>query len=74
MREKVTVEIDKPERCGECPFYSVAPYTCHNERGFGARCSLGYMCEDMRDKDFKDTLYEKCMLGKKIKKKSKITY
>lgn len=74
-REKVTVTINKPRKCGECPFYSVSTYTCHNERGYLPQCSLGHMnYGDMRDKDYSDSLYEGCMLGKKIEKKSKISY
>jgi hypothetical protein len=39
-----------PKACGTCPFYSEIAYTCHNERGNEAFCSLGYFRgQDMRD-------------------------
>lgn len=68
-KEKVIAVMDKPNRCGECPFYSLTTYRCHNERGFMPQCSLGYMDhEDMRDQDYKDSVYEGCMLVNKIRK------
>ena len=39
-----------PTRCGECPAFHQVPYSCHNERGMEAQCSLGYMSgQDTRD-------------------------
>ena len=39
-----------PAKCSECPCFSQHPYQCHNERGMGADCSLGYMQRhDTRD-------------------------
>lgn len=39
-----------PVNCKECPMFSQVPYTCHNERGYEARCMMGYMeNKDMRD-------------------------
>ena len=32
-----------PVNCKECPMFSQVPYTCHNERGYEARCMMGYM-------------------------------
>lgn len=61
---KISVEIDKPRRCGECPFYSEREYRCHNEVGKEAYCSKRYMNDDMREKSFKYTLYEGCKLFK----------
>ena len=38
---KVSIEIEKPRRCGECPFFSYQEYRCHNEWGYESCCSLG---------------------------------
>ena len=59
----ITLTIKKPTTCGECPFYSEVPYECHNERGNEAQCSMEFMDDDdMRDKSFKDKLYDGCGL------------
>lgn len=59
---KVSIEIEKPRRCGECPFFSYQEYRCHNEWGYESCCSLGFMNDDMRDRDYSNKLYEKCGL------------
>lgn len=51
-----------PKTCGKCAFYSEAPYSCHNERGYEAKCGMGYMNEDMRDKSFRNKMYPGCKL------------
>lgn len=39
-----------PNYCGECPFFRLYDYSCHNERGKEGHCELGYMGgHDMRD-------------------------
>lgn len=48
---KVSIEIEKPRRCGECPFFSYQEYRCHNEWGYESCCSLGFMNDDMRERD-----------------------
>lgn len=65
MKIKVMIEMDKPKTCGECRFYSSVPYTCHNERGNMARCSMGYMDKsDTRDWNMSKKLFSGCQLGK----------
>jgi len=67
---KVTIEIDKPETCGDCPFYSRRSYQCHNERGYMACCSLGYMDKtDTRDGNYSNSLFEGCRLGLELESK-----
>lgn len=64
---KITVEIDYPETCGKCPFYSEQPYSCHNERGYESCCSMGYMKgKDMRDKLYSKSKYEGCKLNESL--------
>lgn len=59
MSVRVEIELKElPTACSKCPFYSNRPYTCHNERGTEAHCSLGYMHGDMRDLDFKSAKYK----------------
>jgi hypothetical protein len=51
--------------CGKCIYYSESNYFCHSETGKMANCSKGYMRgKDMRDKSFKNKLFEGCMEGK----------
>lgn len=47
----VSATIERyPTRCGECPFFRLSNYSCHNERGEEGDCELGYMeGHDMRD-------------------------
>lgn len=62
---KVTIEMEKPRTCGDCKFYSISPYSCHNERGYQANCSMGYMKgHDTRDWDMRNMLFDGCKLGK----------
>ena len=63
-RIKISVEIVKPQTCGECKFYSSTPYSCHNERGYQANCAMGYMKDhDTRDWNMKNRLFSGCRLG-----------
>jgi hypothetical protein len=50
-RMKISYEMERyPERCNECPCFSMTPYSCMNERGHEGHCKLGYMGgHDMRD-------------------------
>ena len=51
-----------PKNCKECPCFSTHPYTCHNERGTEAFCSLGYM-DESDTRDFKgDSKFHKCKI------------
>ena len=38
-----------PERCNECPCFSMSQYSCMNERGVEGHCALDYLEGDMRD-------------------------
>lgn len=64
MGVRIAIELKElPKSCGKCPFYSNRPYTCHNERGTEAHCSLGFMHGDMRDVDFKSPRFETAIYG-----------
>lgn len=61
---KIKIEIDLPETCGKCPFYSETPYQCHSETGHQANCSKGYMSNrDMRDVSYRERKFEACKLS-----------
>ena len=61
---KITIEMEMPKNCGVCKFYKETPYRCHNETGYQANCSMGYMeHRDMRDKRFNDKVFDGCRLN-----------
>jgi len=60
---KVRVEIEKPKRCGECPFYFEDAYQCYNERGTECNCNMGYMKGDFRDQSYRNSLWKGCRLS-----------
>ena len=67
---KFEIKIERyPESCKECPAYSEYPYSCHNERGWEADCSLGYMVGfDMRDYNS-----NRLFCGCRIRKDNRVT-
>lgn len=58
---RTIIEMERyPRFCKECPAFHTHPYTCHNERGLEATCTLGYMTgHDMRD-FYGDTCFSGC--------------
>lgn len=60
-RQIICFELERyPERCLECPMFTMTPYQCHNESGKEGGCGFGYMDgEDMRD-FYGEILFDKC--------------
>lgn len=60
-RQLILLELERyPEKCSECPMFTMAPYQCHNERGMEGNCRLGYM-SNCDTRDFSGSiLFTKC--------------
>lgn len=69
MKKKTLYGVTEiPKNCKECPAFSQTPYSCHNERGMEAHCSLGFMTGDMRDFSGR-TRYEGCRIETEVELK-----